>query len=154
MLLSAASATMKPFFVTSIGNVLLNMQSDSVRIDIDIAMDRHGRTTMLASMVAMLVTSTSSCWWCWCWCWRWRRLRDVTLPTLQAQRDADADRARLQKRQSQHGAECNYFHVADRDEVRCMATQWGICSTTPLLHHAPRGCCDHLQTVESSSNTI
>lgn len=37
MLLSAASATMKPFFVTSIGNVLLNMQSDSVRIDIDIA---------------------------------------------------------------------------------------------------------------------
>lgn len=94
MLLSAASATMKPFFVTSIGNVLLNMQSDSVRIDIDIA-GSPWPDYYASLVVAMLVTSTSSCWWCWCWCWRWRRrrLRDVTLPTLQAQRDSRRGRA-------------------------------------------------------------
>lgn len=124
MLLSAAAmaaATMKPFFVTSFGNVLLNMQSDS-------ASTSTGSTgldyaTMLAS--------------CCCCCWwfllpqavggalaRWRR--DVTLPTLQAQRA----RARANTALS----ECNYFHVADRDEVRCMATQWGISPPLCLAH--------------------
>lgn len=115
MLLSAASATMKPFFVTTIGNVLLNMQSDSaVRMD-------NGRLTASAASLT---------WWRlrprWRWRWRWRRprhrrrrrLRDVTLPTLWS--------VPALWPSVFASAECNYFHVADRDEVRCMATQWGI----------------------------
>jgi len=46
--------------------------------------------------------------------WRWRRLRDVTLPTPRKEGSfASNERRRL-------WVECNYFRVADRDEVRCM----------------------------------